>query len=91
MMYSQAEGKLTEVEDFYPYEGSPGQKKSNEATYPQKIMVNDTIGLSPSEDVLEFRIGGKKKTELLGYDFMERVNTNNSVESRAMELTAEEK
>lgn len=54
-------------------------------------MVNDTIGLSPSEDVLEFRIGGKKKTQLLGYDFMERVNTNNSVESRAMELTAEEK
>ena len=62
MMYSEVEGKLTEVGDFYPYEESPGQKKEKEVTYPETIKVNDSIGLSPSEDVQEFIIGGKKKT-----------------------------
>ncbi len=51
MMYSEVEGKLTEVEDFYPYEGSPGQKKEKKVTYPETIKMKNSIGLSPSEDV----------------------------------------
>jgi hypothetical protein len=73
MMYSETWGKLTEVEDFYPHEGSPNHKKQKELVYPEMIKVNDSVG---SKEVVEFKIGGKTKIEQLGYGFMEKEKGN---------------